>query len=99
MISRFKGKGGKKRLIEALRLQELVNDEEGLAGELAEILKLEIIEANTQFITEGREDADLFLIISGIVSVRINGREVARRTNRESSSNIEVTGKHTKSLI
>ena len=47
MIERFKGEDGKKRLIEALRLQELVSDEEDLARELADIVNLETIEANT----------------------------------------------------
>jgi CRP/FNR family cyclic AMP-dependent transcriptional regulator len=83
VIERFKGDDGKKRLIEALRLQELVSDEEDLARALADIVNLETIEANTPLFIEGSEDADLFLIISGDISVRVNGREVERRGNRE----------------
>jgi CRP/FNR family transcriptional regulator, cyclic AMP receptor protein len=83
MISRFQGDEGKKRLITALRAQQIVQDEEPLAAELADAVQLIQVEPGTpgsELIRQGGTDNEIYLIITGLVSIRINGREVATRS-------------------
>jgi CRP/FNR family transcriptional regulator, cyclic AMP receptor protein len=84
MISRFQGAEGKKRLVTALRAQQIVQDEEPLAAELAEevhLLQIEPGTAASEVIKQGGTDNEIYLIISGQVSIRINGRQVATRSS------------------
>jgi predicted nucleotide-binding protein len=84
MICRFQGDEGKKRLITALRAQQIVQDEEPLALELADAVQLLQIEPGTpasELIKQGGTDNDIYLVISGQVSVRINGHEIATRSS------------------
>ena len=76
-LKRFEGSEGRLHLIDALKSQPLVRDED-LAVEVARLLKLEEIPAGTKLIEQGASDTDLFLILSGAFSVAINGRVVAR---------------------
>jgi len=82
MIERFQGEDGARRLIAALRLQQIVCDEERLATELAAVTELIQIEPDlpsSEFITQGADDNHINFILVGLVSIRINGRQVARR--------------------
>ena len=82
MIARFQGEGGQARLITALRAQRIISDEEKLAQEIAKVASLLQVEPNTsasEFIKQGATDNDIYLVLSGKVSVRVNGREVAVR--------------------
>lgn len=82
MISRFQGIDGKARLIRALREQGIVRDEEQLAAELAElveILQFERDHPKNEIIRQGSADNELYLILTGSVSIQIHGREVATR--------------------
>jgi|SRR6185503_17636011 predicted nucleotide-binding protein len=81
MITRFQGEDGHARLITALRAQRIVLDDEALAQEIANIAPLLQVEPNAEFIRQGATDNDVYLILSGIVSVRVNGREVAVRAS------------------
>jgi CRP/FNR family cyclic AMP-dependent transcriptional regulator len=84
MMTRFQGDEGKKRLITALRAQQIVQDEEPLAAELADAVQLLQVEPGTpasELIKQGGTDDEIYLIISGLVSIRINGREVATRSS------------------
>ncbi len=84
MISRFQGAGGRLRLVSALRAQRIICDDEQLAQEVAEIATLLQIEPNvptSEFIKQGAADNDIYLILAGKVSVRVNGREVATRAS------------------
>jgi CRP/FNR family transcriptional regulator, cyclic AMP receptor protein len=78
LLDRFRGPDGKLRLVEVLRTQTLVRDED-LAIELARRVTLKAVPAGTVLITQGSADRDLFLILSGKFSVTINGRVVASR--------------------
>jgi CRP-like cAMP-binding protein len=83
MISRFQGQDGKPRLVTALRSQQIVQDEEQLAialADAAQLIQVEPRSPNSEVIKQGATDNDIHLILSGLVSVRINGREVARRS-------------------
>jgi CRP-like cAMP-binding protein len=82
LLDRFQGPDGKLRLVEALRAEPLVRDED-LAVELARRVTLRAIPAGTVLITQNAADRDLFLILSGKFSVTINGRAVASRSAGE----------------
>ena len=80
--ARFRGKEGRQRLIQALRLQQIVADELALATELSRLARLITFDEATPrniIISQGKHDTDIYLIVSGRVSVRVNGREVANR--------------------
>src|SRR3984893_5852988 len=79
LLDRFRGPDGKLRLVEVLRTQTLVRDED-LAVELARRVTLKAVPAGTVLMTQGSADRDLFLILSGKVSVTINGGVGARRS-------------------
>src|SRR5438552_3462163 len=79
LTRRFAGKTGKKRLLNALKSQMLVAGDGALASDLAKITQLKEFRAGAVIITQGAYDNDIFLIVSGKVSIQVNGREVANR--------------------
>ena len=84
MKSRFEGPDGKRRLVEAIRSQRLVEHDEALATALVEAGELIEVSTGTQFLSQGSGDNDAFFIIDGEAGVFVNGRHVATRTARES---------------
>lgn len=81
-LDQFQGSDGKLRLVEALRAQSLVRDED-LAVELARHVTPKAIRAGTVLITQDAADRELFLILSGTLSVIVSGRIVASRSAGE----------------
>ena len=84
ILARFQGTHGRRRLIEALRLQQIVADQETLASQLANATRLVAFDPKTRsnvVIRQGALDSDIFLIVSGRVSVQVNGREIAIRSS------------------
>ena len=72
MITRFQGEEGQKRLVAALRIQKIVQDDEELAtaiAEVAEIIQIEPNSESSEFIKQNDSDNDVYLIISGKVSI------------------------------
>src|SRR5260370_1776550 len=61
LLDRFQSPDGKRRLVEALRAQTLVRDED-LAVELARRVTLKAISAGTVLITQNATDRHLFLL-------------------------------------
>jgi CRP/FNR family transcriptional regulator, cyclic AMP receptor protein len=82
LLKSFQGADGRPRLIDALISQPLIHDK-GLAAAIERHLKLEEVCAGTKVIEQGASDTDLFLILSGTVSVTIDGRMVGRKTSGE----------------
>ena len=82
LLERFQGPDGKLHLVEALRAQTLVRDED-LAVELARRVTLKAVPAGAVLITQEAPDRDLFLILSGTFSVTVMGRMVASRSAGE----------------
>src|SRR6266478_6201819 len=78
MIARFAGIENRPRLIEALRQQKII-ESDAVASELAE--KLELVRCNPgeDLIKQDAPDSEIFFILSGRVTVLVNGREVAVR--------------------
>ncbi len=80
MIERFQGAANRGRLIEALKRQVIVRDDEVLAGRICDQLELIEFDANAQMMIQGNPDDDLYFVLCGRVSVIVNGRELAVRT-------------------
>lgn len=79
MLHRFEGVEGRRRLIDALKGQAIVQGDEVLATELAGLVSLELHAPGTAFIKQGDDDNRLFLILSGSVSIVVNRHQLARR--------------------
>lgn len=82
MINKFQGVEGKRRLLELLQRQTIVKNSPIIAKALSEKATLVQIDPESDdatFIVEGNQDDDIYLILTGRVSVQINGREIAVR--------------------
>lgn len=75
MLERFEGPEGKQRLIELLADQRLIQHNEPLACQLAEIVKVEELQATEQLYFRGKTDKHaLYLVLSGSVDLSIEDR-------------------------
>ncbi len=83
VFHRFTGREGKKRLIEAFARQSIVAGDINVAKELARVAHLLDVKPNKDMIVQGDSDNDIYFILSGSVSVRVNGREIAKRFSDE----------------
>jgi CRP/FNR family transcriptional regulator, cyclic AMP receptor protein len=83
LILRFSGSGGRNRLIEALQEQQLVGGSVQIARQLAKYAECKHLHPNRTFIKEGDADNDMYFILSGSVSISVQGREIAKRTAGE----------------
>lgn len=83
MIERFSGSGNRRLLIQELRHQPIVEGDLARAEALADSVTLAEVPAGTAIIAQDGHDNDLYFILAGSFSVRVHGREVARRTARE----------------
>jgi len=77
---RFDGVDGKRRLTDLLLRQRVVSGIGPVAEELFELVAIRVLPVGTSLIQQEDEDTDLHFILSGKVSVQVNGREVAIRT-------------------
>jgi CRP/FNR family transcriptional regulator, cyclic AMP receptor protein len=76
MIERFQGRDGRAALLNALRSQFLVDGNTDIADLMASVSKLREFAAGAEIFTEGDRGGDLFLLISGQVSIRKHGHEI-----------------------
>ena len=77
MWERYQGKEGRAALLNALRSQFLVDGNSEIADTLASTTQVRDFTPGAVLFTEGERGGDVFLIISGQVSVRKRGREIA----------------------
>jgi len=77
MIERFSGTSNRRKLIEAIKRQLIIRDDEELAARLCDELELLEVEPGAVIIQQDSDDDDLYLILAGRVSVQVHGREVA----------------------
>ncbi len=79
MLRRFDGPDGRVPLVESLRTQPII----GVGSDLAELVGVavgvEAFEPGSVLIEESATDNDIFFILTGVVSIRVLGREVAVR--------------------
>lgn len=81
MIESFRGDEGFKRLVEEILKQRIVFDNEELAIDLAKSCFLFNHAPNSTIISHNGTDNDFCLIISGHVSIQINGKEIGKRVS------------------
>jgi len=80
MINRYKGSSGERLLIDAILQQPIIyGKNEEIATKLASSAELINFTSGQFIIRQGDSDNDLYLIVSGHVSVVVNGREIAQR--------------------
>ena len=79
-VKNFSGHSGKRRLREAIKSQTLMSGNVELAREAIDSGFIEEYQSDEVLMQQGEPENDIFLVVSGEVSVRINRREVARRT-------------------
>ena len=79
MIGRFRGTENRDRLISAIRQQIIIHDNETLSNKLADQAELLQFENGEKLIIQDGADDDLYFILSGRLSIVVNGREVAIR--------------------
>ena len=80
IVHRFTGgRNGRARLLDALRSQFLVAGNSRLARELAADVILQDFKPGQELTIQGQCDNDIYFILSGSVSVIVNGRNVATR--------------------
>lgn len=78
LLDWFRSPEGKQRLVDELKAQPLIQEQEDLANEIARDIRLEAVPHGTALIEQGASDSDLFLILRGVFSVAIDGRVVAK---------------------
>ena len=81
--ARFCGKAGKARLLQALRAQKVVNDDEGIGKELMAVAKVSTFyprKNSCDLMVEGEFTSDVYFILSGRVAIRIKRQQVNERT-------------------
>ncbi len=79
MISRFLGTEGRARFISALRKQIILHNNDDLCSKLADRAELLQLESGESIIVQGDIDDEIYFLLSGQLSIVVNGREVAIR--------------------
>jgi len=82
MIERFEGKDGRRLVVEALRTQLIIGDELSLAEQIADSCEIVSFMQGDMIIQEAASDNEIYFILSGNLSIRVGGREVAVRSAR-----------------
>lgn len=78
-MHRFTGRGGKARLLDALRTQILVAGDRAVATKLVKHATISYCKLGRVLMIQGDSDNDIYFILSGAVSVIVNDREIATR--------------------
>lgn len=78
-VARFKGPEGERRLFDVLCQQEIILNDKALAQEFQKIIDLKSFEAGDEIITQDDINFDLWLILTGSVTIWVNRRQVATR--------------------
>jgi CRP/FNR family transcriptional regulator, cyclic AMP receptor protein len=79
VLERFQNEDGHARLITALRMQQLVQDNAELAAELAQVGEVLAFETGKHLITQDAVDSDIYFLILGKVEILVKDRVVAYR--------------------
>ena len=81
MIDRFVGREGRSTLIEALGTQSALLGDAGLVDAVCGQAEVIEFEPGDTIIRESAPTNEVYFILSGIVSIRVNGRELAVRSS------------------
>lgn len=102
MLNRYQGENGRSFLIDALRNQNLLRDEEILSLKFVDKVSLLTLETNEILISQDGTDNDIYFVLSGRFSITVKGREVAIRKPGDSIGEmalIDVLVKRSASVI
>lgn len=80
MLNRFVGPEGRQSLVDALRSQPIIGGNPLLGEKVADLATVIAFSAGSTIIEEASSENDLFFILSGTVTIRVQGRELALRT-------------------
>lgn len=80
MKNRFVGDSGRRALLDTLKDQKIIAGNAELAERIAEIGEVTEVQAGTAIITQGNDDNDIYLILTGSFDIVVNGRVIARRS-------------------
>ncbi len=83
IANRFVGRWGKKKLQEELKRQSLVSGDLALATKISRFVELVEKKPNEAITAQGGTDNDIYFILCGSVSIRVNEREIATRSECE----------------
>lgn len=90
MKNRFEGTDGKRLLVEVLLGSKIVQHNKTLAEKLAAAGQILDFQGGNVLMSQGGDDNDIFFILSGEVSVAINGRHVATRETGDSVGEMAI---------
>ena len=79
MLDRFRETDGRRRLVETIARQTIVNGDLPLATAIANASELLEYRPGDVLITQSHTDCDVYLVLSGRVAIEVNGVEVATR--------------------
>jgi len=79
MKERFEGNSGRRRLVDALAAQDLVQGDRELAAAIADVAVMRELEPGERLILQEAEDTDVYLILAGSFSIVVNGKAIAVR--------------------
>ncbi|WP_019140056.1 GGDEF domain-containing protein [Noviherbaspirillum massiliense] len=80
MTTTIHGPGGREQLIELLLRQFVVDGDEGVANRIADKCRTQGYAPGAELIRQGDSGSDIFLILTGSVSIVVHGREVGQRS-------------------
>jgi CRP-like cAMP-binding protein len=90
MLDRFKGETGRRLLIQSMSKQFIIEGDEAIAAALVNAADLIQFPKGAQLIHQGDTDNDLYFIIEGSFSIRINGKTIAQRDTGEDVGEMAV---------
>jgi CRP/FNR family cyclic AMP-dependent transcriptional regulator len=77
MLERFQGREGRAALLQALRSQFLVDGSSELADLIASASQVREFAPGSTLFAQGERSSDLYFILAGQVSVRVDDRDIA----------------------
>ena len=80
MLQRFCGQDGRTYLVEALEIQPIINGDTAIAKAISECAEIKSFGPDSCIMEESAPDNDLHFVLTGVVSIRVSGREIAVRT-------------------
>jgi CRP/FNR family transcriptional regulator, cyclic AMP receptor protein len=89
LLSRFKDNPA--NLLDAVKMQRLVQEDIALAKSLIEAIELLAVDQQSAIITQGGADDDIYLIFAGRFDIIVNGRVVAQRVAGEHVGEMAAT--------
>jgi CRP-like cAMP-binding protein len=77
MLERYQGKDGRAALLDALRKQFIVDGHSEIADRLASAARIREYAAGAALFNQGERGSDLCFILTGKVSICVDGRDIA----------------------